>query len=771
MLKPQIDTRSQSETVKIKLNWATLKFLGPANIHLEKLFNEKYFVKNLKHIRYCHIIAIFFYLVAGFIDYLLFPNDLAILLSVRFLIVVPIFIAGYLFSYSRHYQKVWQKVSFLYILVTGWSFIVFTMVAEPPDAYGYYVGILFCMMFGYTFIRERFIYASVAGLILVVGYFIISAFIIKMPYQNLFHSNFYLILANFLGMLIARHLEISARRDFYLEDKLSIEQDKVFELNSQLEQKVEERTRELRKEVAERTQAETKLKESERKYRLLAENVRDVIWSMDMDLNYTYISPAVEKIQGWHADEAIALTVEELLTPQSLEIALKLIEAHLATGEKTGDYNFTDRLELELYHKDGSTIQAEIIASSILDDDGKPIGILGVTRDITERKELETQLQRAQKMKSLGLLAGGVAHDLNNILSGIVSYPEMILLDLPENDKLRIPIETMQESGLRAAAIVQDLLTVARGVAVAKEALDLNGLIRDYFNSPEFKKLNQFHPSVTVSSDFDEDLLNINASNVHLRKVVMNLVSNAAEAIEGSGKVSIYTKNRYLKDRIKGYDDVTAGEYVVLEVADNGSGIPPHDLASIFEPFYTKKVMGRSGTGLGLAVVWNIVQDHKGYIDVASNERGTRFTLYFPVTRDGILETALSTPVEDYKGNNEIILVVDDVESQREISCKMLETLGYRTKAVASGEEAVRYVKEHHVDLLLLDMIMDPGMNGRETYEKILSFHPEQKAVIASGYAKTADVVAVQKMGAGLYIRKPLTLEKLGKAIKTGLGK
>jgi len=771
MVEAKNHTRSQSEIVNIKLDWATLRFSDPANIHLEKRFNKTYFIKNIKHIRYCHFIAILFYLLAGFIDYLLFPNDLAALLSVRFIIVVPIFIAGYFFTYSRHYQNAWQLVSFFYILVTGWSFIVFTMVATPPDAYGYYVGILFCMMFGYAFIRERFIYASIAGLILVVGYLMTSAFIIKMPFQNLFHSNFYLILANFLGMLIARHLEISARRDFYLEYKLSREQDKVFDLNSQLEQKVEERTRELRKEVAERTQAETNLKESERKYRLLAENVRDVIWSMDMDLNYTYISPAVEKIQGWRADEVALLTVNDILTPRSIEIALKRVEAHLANGEKTGSYDITDRLELELYCKGGSTIQAEIIASAVLDDDGKPIGILGVTRDITERKELENQLHRAQKMKSLGLLAGGVAHDLNNILSGIVSYPEMILLDLPENDKLRIPIETMHASGLRAAAIVQDLLTVARGVAVAKEPLELNSLIREYFNSPEFKKLKQFHPLVTVRSEFDEDLLNINASNVHLRKVVMNLVSNAAEAIEGSGMVSISTGNRYLKDRIKGYDDVKAGEYVVLEVSDNGSGITPHDLASIFEPFYTKKAMGRSGTGLGLAVVWNIVQDHKGYIDVASNEKGTTFSLFFPVTRDGILETRLSTPVEDYKGNNEIILVVDDVESQREISCKMLGTLGYRTKAVASGEEAIAYVKEHQVDLLLLDMIMEPGMSGRETYEKILTFHPAQKAIIASGYAETDDVVAVQKMGAGLYIRKPLTLEKLGMAIKSGLGK
>jgi CheY-like chemotaxis protein len=251
----------------------------------------------------------------------------------------------------------------------------------------------------------------------------------------------------------------------------------------------------------------------------------------------------------------------------------------------------------------------------------------------------------------------------------------------------------------------------------------------------------------------------------------MNLVSNASEAIAGSGNVIISTMNRYIDRPIRGYDDVAMGKYAVLAVSDDGSGISSGDFERIFDPFYTKKVMGRSGTGLGLAVVWNIMQDHKGYIDVKSGENGTKFELYFSITRDEISDKALSIPIKDYQGNGETILVVDDVESQLEISCSMLDTLGYKTKAVSNGEEAVEYLKKNSVDLILLDMIMYPGKNGRETYERIIKINPNQKAIITSGFAETDDVKKAQQLGAGQYIKKPLTLEKIGIAVRDELKK
>lgn len=226
-----------------------------------------------------------------------------------------------------------------------------------------------------------------------------------------------------------------------------------------------------------------------------------------------------------------------------------------------------------------------------------------------------------------------------------------------------------------------------------------------------------------------------------------------------------------MDEPLKGYEDVRTGEYAVLGVSDDGSGIAPEDLERIFEPFYTKKVMGKSGTGLGLAVVWNVVQDQKGYINVKSSEKGTLFELYFPATREEIASEKEEVPLEDYLGHGEKILVVDDEERQREIACGILTKLGYTAEAVSSGEEAIEYMKENTVDLIVLDMVMPKGINGRETYQQIIKIRTGQKAVIASGYAKTKEVDIAQELGAGKYIKKPYTLEKIGVAVKKELEK
>ncbi len=403
---------------------------------------------------------------------------------------------------------------------------------------------------------------------------------------------------------------------------------------------------------------------------------------------------------------------------------------------------------------------------------------LVIINDITERlqaeedkKKLEAQLNRAQKMEAMGLMAGGVAHDLNNILSGIASYPELLLMNLPEGSPLRKPLKTIQESGMRAADVVEDLMTIARGVAKSKDVLNLNTMVEEYLASAEHQKLESIQSFVKFRTELDSDLLNMSGSLTHIKKILMNLVANASEAIEGSGTVTISTVNQYLDEPLKGYANIRTGEYVMLTVSDNGSGISLGDLERIFEPFYTKKVMGRSGTGLGLAVVWNTVQDHKGYINVKSSEKGTAFELYFPVTRKQVTAEGKKVPLEDYLGHGENILVVDDEERQREIAGGMLTELGYNTESVSSGEDAIEYVKDHSVDLIVLDMVMPKGINGRETYEQIIKIRPEQKAIIASGYAKTKEVDIAQELGAGKYIKKPYTLAKLGLSVKEELEK
>ncbi|MCP4694299.1 MAG: PAS domain S-box protein [Desulfobacterales bacterium] len=532
------------------------------------------------------------------------------------------------------------------------------------------------------------------------------------------------------------------------------------------------------RDITDRERDKEELRKSEEKLRLLAQNIDDVIWTMDTRLNFIYISPAVEALQGWTVEEILAMKAEDLLTPPSRKIAMEMTKALSASGdiaEKTKEHPV---LELEFYRKDGSTVWTEVKVSLVVDEDGKPAGLSGVTRDITERvkarrdkKELREKLERSEKMEALGVLAGGVAHDLNNVLSGIVSYPELLLMDLPEDSPLVKPIRTIQASGQKAAAIVQDLLTLARRGVRTMEALNLNDIVQDYMRSPELKKLRSYYPDVRIETRLEKTPLSIEGSPVHLKKTVMNLVSNAVEAGISGGEVMISTKNRSVDAPVKGLDDVPKGDYVVLEVADKGTGIAPDDLDRIFEPFYTKKVMGRSGTGLGMAVVWGTIQDHHGYIHVESVENeGTTFYLYFPATRKQIAGETEATPMKEYAGKGQSVLIIDDVPEQREIASVILKKLNYSTAAVSSGEEAVAYMKNHTADLLLLDMIMDPGMDGLDAYREIIKHHPGQKAVIASGFSETDRIKKVQKLGAGAYIKKPYTIEKIGLAIKSELG-
>ena len=231
-------------------------------------------------------------------------------------------------------------------------------------------------------------------------------------------------------------------------------------------------------------------------------------------------------------------------------------------------------------------------ANSIADIIGLAIGAANRKQAIEEKEQLTARLRRAEKMEAIGTLAGGVAHDLNNILSGIVSYPELLLLQLPEDSKFRDPIKTIFNSGKRAATIVQDLLTLARrGVAVT-EVINLNRVVEDYLQSPEHGKLLSYHPHILVETHLDPELMNISGSPVHLIKALMNLVSNAAEAIVEAGRIIITTENCYIEQPMKGYDVVNEGDYIALTIRDTGTGIPPEDLNRIFEPFYTKKKMG-----------------------------------------------------------------------------------------------------------------------------------------------------------------------------------
>lgn len=386
----------------------------------------------------------------------------------------------------------------------------------------------------------------------------------------------------------------------------------------------------------------------------------------------------------------------------------------------------------------------------------------------TKQLELERQLHQAQKMEAIGMMAGGVAHDLNNILSGLVSLPELLLLEIPPDTKMHKTVKIIQESGQRAAAVVADLITVARGVASVREVADLNILISQYLQSPEGDKLKSLYSEVIITTDYAIGRTNINCSPIHIKKILMNLITNAAEAIGTNGTITVTTRNLLVDQSDAENEDLAPGEYVLLTVSDTGSGISPEDMQRIFEPFYTKKVMGRSGTGLGLTVVWNTIQDHQGLVTVKSSEHGTIFTLYFPATSEIITKKEKSAGLKDLQGTG-TILVVDDEALQRNLARDILSKLGYTVHTVNSGEKAIDYLQNHKVDLVFLDMIMNPGMDGCQTYEKVIALHPGQKAIIVSGFSEYDMTRKSQSLGVGGYIRKPFSMKQIALAIQKEL--
>jgi PAS domain S-box-containing protein len=424
--------------------------------------------------------------------------------------------------------------------------------------------------------------------------------------------------------------------------------------------------------------------------------------------------------------------------------------------------------EVKLVRKDGQAVWADLSMEPYRDAHGEVLEGRCVLVDTSERKRLEEKLRHAQKMEVMGTLAGGVAHDLSNILTAIVSYPDLLLMDIDETSPLFDPLNKIQTAGLRAAAIVQDLLTLARLGVQLTEVIDFNALIREFLKSPEFENLQSCHPGVHVVADLDNDLAPIRGSAVHLIKSLLNIVNNAAEAMPDGGDIHIATKNQQIDTNAR--KDTEAGRYVAISIRDDGEGIAREDIGRIFEPFFTKKVMGRSGTGLGMAIVWATVQDHKGHIDVESEiGQGTTVNIYLPATHDVPARAPAVPMIESIMGNGETILVIDDEAEHLEIAIKMLTRLGYRVVAADSPQAALAQMERQPADLLVLDMVLGAQMDGLAVYRRILSIHHNQKAVITSGYAETYRVKQALELGAGAYIKKPYTLREIAAAVRNEL--
>ncbi len=507
------------------------------------------------------------------------------------------------------------------------------------------------------------------------------------------------------------------------------------------------------------------LQESEKRYRYLMDhaNVGTCVVQNGM---FEIPNPKLLEITGYSEEELKSLSIVDIVHPEDKAMILKWY-----TKAVTGGKLITDR-PFQVLTKERKIRWLQLSTTRIIWRGAS--AQFSILQDITRRKIREETRNQAKKMEAVGLLAGGVAHDLNNILSGIVSYPELLLHLLPDDSPLRDHVKTMHDAGLRASAVVADLLTVARGVASNRKVLDFNTLVVNFLHSPEYQVLKERYPDISISSRLSPRKMLFTGSEIHIQKTIMNLVFNAYEAIEcENGVVSIRTELLNIEKQQAMELDLVPGAYAMLAVTDNGPGISAEQQEHIFEPFYTKKAMGRSGTGLGLTVVWNTIVDHKGAIDIVTHEKGgTTFSLYFPAEQ--LLEKSATsdTEIDSFimcRGDKKHILLVDDEALQREIGCKFLEFLKYKPKAVASGEEAVEHLRYNKVDLVILDMIMEPGMNGRETFEQILLIRPDQKALIVTGYATHDEIGRTRKLGAAGLLKKPYTLQQIGEAVDAAI--
>lgn len=507
--------------------------------------------------------------------------------------------------------------------------------------------------------------------------------------------------------------------------------------------------------ITEHKRAEDALRESERRYRELADSLPETVFEIDAEGRLTFVNRAAYEHFGYEQEDfERGINVIDAMAPEFREKAMGNIERVLA-GQSL------EPQEYMAVRKDGSTFPVVICSSRIMSG-GIPIGLRGFVVDITRRKQLEDQLLRAQRLETAGRIAGQVAHDFNNLLGPLVGYPDLIKEQLPKDHPAVTLCDLMQEAAQQMAEINEDMMALGRRGVVDRQPTDLNRVIElaveSIVNKPR---------SLVIDLDLARDLQPVSGSPAQFERLVLNLVFNAREAMQDAGHIIVKTETVYVDEPCGRHNPLEVGGCVKLSVSDTGPGIPPGIRGKIFDAFFTTKRSGtRRGSGLGLSIVQAIVEDHGGHLGLESEVgKGTAFSVYLPVCEDELEERAS----EEVRGGTETILIVDDDQLQRSVVKRLLQRLGYRVDVVPSGEKAVCCIKKQPVDLLILDMVMPEGIDGLETYRQVLEVRPGQRAIIMSGFAESERVWEAQSLGAGTYLRKPLKLEKLARAVREEL--
>ena len=502
----------------------------------------------------------------------------------------------------------------------------------------------------------------------------------------------------------------------------------------------------IRSDITERKRAEERI----RQQAALLDQAQDAILVRDLDLKIRFWNKGAEKIYGWTAEEVVGKDVFKVSNAQ-LDQASRAV---IRKGEWQGEVRHTRR--------DGAEIIVESRWTLVRDEKGEPNSILVINTDVTEKKRMEAQFLRAQRMESIGTLAGGIAHDLNNVLSPIIMAIDMLQLKTTDETS-RKWLDVLRTNAERGGDMVRQVLSFARGVEGERVALQPKHLIKEIV-----KILRETLPkSIEINFNIPNDLWIISADATQMHQVLMNLCVNARDAMPEGGSIAIRAENILVDENYaRIHLEAKPGRFVMISVLDTGPGMPPEVQSRIFEPFFTTKEMTK-GTGLGLSTALTIVKSHGGFINVYSEmHKGSQFTVYLPAMEmPGPLESAaLQTDLP--LGHGELILVVDDEESIREITRGTLETFGYTVATASDGTEALAVYadKKNEIAAVLTDMVM-PFMDGPATIRALLRMNPKVRIIAASGLGAGQRAGEGALEGVSVFLNKPYTAEKLLKTL------
>jgi two-component system, cell cycle sensor histidine kinase and response regulator CckA len=487
---------------------------------------------------------------------------------------------------------------------------------------------------------------------------------------------------------------------------------------------------------------------SERKYRSLIESIPDIIFALNPDGIITYVGPRWKKILGH--DEA------EVLGNYFIHFAPAEEHAPMAHvfKEVLSEKRSIENIRWKYRGKDGQIRFFSGSASPLLDEQRQVVGIMGIGRDITVDKKLEEQILQAQKMESIGNLAGGIAHDFNNLLGGILGYASFVKKKMSLQDPLYHSVNSIERSAQQAAELTKQLLGFARRGKYQVKPINCNALIQDLVHLLG----RTIDKRITLAVTLDPHLNLIEGDEAQLQQSLMNICLNARDVMPSGGTLRIVSSNQTLFHnntlKQRGWKE---GEYVKLTLSDTGTGMTPEIQSQIFEPFFTTKEPGR-GTGLGLSMVYGIIQNHGGYIDVKSKlDQGTTFELFLPAIPDVKIEAVSLLPPETKPSKgHETILIVDDQDIIRQLGADILEDVGYEVLLAASGEEAIQICQGHKkgIALVVLDVVM-PGLGGKETFLRLRDINPKIRVLLSSGYSINGEVGEILKEGVGGFVQKP----------------